>query len=631
MLFSVQIKDNDYQCELKSNDSKFYLCLSLPECSPISFENGFKFILANPKYLHYMQELASCINELPGCEFQRSATHLALTQAVCGLLKALEAWPGEADWKGELIEKAHSYLGSNSTLNFQACLNHQEYIFGLIIDEESYLIPYNYEAEDLRNCIYPEDWDDWKEKKAISPALFSTVLNNIETLSEIVDHQSHLLNDADRVFFIHSYGSLCKCMAGYLDETTDSALVSIRHKVIPHLCAVVILDEYEDPEEQKQYLERIFNNRRLSADQQLELLFDITADLLEDANRQPELLPRLTYILSSISQYYLSQYDLEHAANFWNKFIQKKDLPLRGLLSLYHRPLAFAGAALGLTLISILPSLYSTPAAYQLVAAASVSAIFALFILVFPTLFSGWVIYRFISGRGLDYIELFLPRLVGAAVVGLSILAFQNTAWDIGEHLPLFDWLLILIGTLVASFLYIFFDVHKTTRLLPLPAPLPAVKKPDKEILTLPARLYYAIRTRLTVFFKGGETGKTSLVPPNPLLRSIKTSQKVFFIGTFEAFVITLLASTLLASAADPTLPELAPVLLWKLGNFLSLNLLYDKANAFLGFQWQILLTGGPTAIFTFLPRLVLLWTGLILLIGSFAQLIWQDRQITSS
>jgi hypothetical protein len=599
MLFKIQTNDSGYLCEWKSNDGKLLLRMSLPECSPIAFEMGFKQILQDPTKHHYLENYAACVDQLSVCEFQGNFARLAFIQSHAGLLKALEGWKANAPWREKLTQDPQQYLKENSTLNFQARLENKLYIFGLRFDEISYEISYDYEPDDSRTCIYPEEWDLWREKRAISPELLASILNNLDTLSEIVDQLSHSLNNSERLLYVHSFGSFCKYLIRYLDETSESQLIALRYRVIPHLCAVVILDEYENPEEQKQYLERIFDSRQLSPDDRLDLLVDISEGLLDDANHRLSLLPRLTSVLSTITEYYLSQFDFDHAKWFWHEFILRKDLLLHGLLSLYSSPALYAGGALVLTLFTILPGLYSSPPGWWITTAAWISAIFLCLILVFTTGFIVWVIYRFSRGLGFEYISLFFPRLIGAAAVGLSLLAFQNTAWDIGEHLPFIDWLLIFISTLVASFLYFFYDVHKNTRLLPLPA-LTGVAKKTVSSISTPAT-------------------------PNLILRSIKTSRTVFFIGTFEAFVLTLVASTLLASAADPTLHEATAILLWKLGNPLSLSLLYDKANVFLGFRWELLISGGTAAMVTFMPRLVLLWTGLILLIGAFGQLIWQD------
>jgi hypothetical protein len=98
----------------------------------------------------------------------------------------------------------------------------------------------------------------------------------------------------------------------------------------------------------------------------------------------------------------------------------------------------------------------------------------------------------------------------------------------------------------------------------------------------------------------------------------------------FEAFTASLITSTILATAVRADwINELVSNCLgfkWHWGPVL-FNTLVDMDLGFLGFSWQ----WGQMYSFVFFPRLVLLWTGLALLIGAFAQLLWQDQRITSS
>ena len=91
--------------------------------------------------------------------------------------------------------------------------------------------------------------------------------------------------------------------------------------------------------------------------------------------------------------------------------------------------------------------------------------------------------------------------------------------------------------------------------------------------------------------------------------RSIAISTKIYFIGLFEAFVSVLLISSLFFSVAlDPArilaLSARGFCVVWHVGKALTLGLS---------------------------PALVVLWTGLSMFIGAFAQLLWQERQITSA
>ncbi len=158
----------------------------------------------------------------------------------------------------------------------------------------------------------------------------------------------------------------------------------------------------------------------------------------------------------------------------------------------------------------------------------------------------------------MDYVELLLPRLFGAIVVGLSVLLLQDTAWKIGLQLSWANWVLLCVIVYALSFLYIYIDIYKTVRLIPM--------------------------------------------AQSPVERTLYVSGQIFVISLIEAFLVTLISTTLCAHSV------------------LDGNLLSQGAT--------VLLPGfGRLDVF---PGLILLWTGLALFIGAFVQLIWQDRQITS-
>ena len=227
--------------------------------------------------------------------------------------------------------------------------------------------------------------------------------------------------------------------------------------------------------------------------------------------------------------------------------------------------------------LAFVPLLSSQPAALNLAYGA---AWFLCLVSISLIAFIGSVVLiRLLSSRGLDYIELFLPRLLGSIVVGLSILLFESTVWDATLQLPWGNWLALTVTAYAASFFYFFLDAHKTTRLLPA-SELAPEKDPKNN--------------------KRKGMNSTSG-------RSARVAAHVFAIGLLEAFVAVILGSAFLAFS------------------IVSKNLLWKACP--LAYQLQI----GDQIHLIFLPKVVLLWTGLTLLIGAFAQLLWQDRQITAT
>jgi hypothetical protein len=140
-------------------------------------------------------------------------------------------------------------------------------------------------------------------------------------------------------------------------------------------------------------------------------------------------------------------------------------------------------------------------------------------------------------------------------------------------------------------------DIHKTTRLLPLPTE----KKNRSQSKSEPANA--------------------------PAARSVQTTWRIFWIGLFEAFTASLLISGFLSHAViSEYLAAMIkhPTLQWP--NIFTASAL-SNPSALVVYVWRL----RSSTMFACLPKLVLLWTGLSLLIGAFAQLLWQDRQITAT
>jgi hypothetical protein len=207
---------------------------------------------------------------------------------------------------------------------------------------------------------------------------------------------------------------------------------------------------------------------------------------------------------------------------------------------------------------------------------------------------------RFFKKRGFSYMELFLPRLLGSIVVGLSILALESTVWEITLDMSWGNWIVTILASYLGSLAYLFLDVHKNTRLLPdgLDSSLGTGEK----------------KTRFTL-----------------MGRSIQTTFRIFAIGLLEAFVSTTIVSALIPfNALGETFQswiEKGTTLI--LSDGMVLKVLQENGVPVYAFILQLFGKNGLTL--TYFPKLIVLWTGLSLLIGAFAQLLWQDHQITAS
>jgi hypothetical protein len=404
---------------------------------------------------------------------------------------------------------------------------------------------------------------------------------NLENLNSLLQNYERLLevstiywkNEPEhKKFVFHSFANFSKALIEYLEKNDG---LSISTKIINTILAVVVKDENEPLDNQQAYLRKILESKE---DEQVkyERLDDIAKDVHDDVRDARGAETRLISILGAISAYYLRQYDFEHALYFW-KLLDKRDGLLQQILNFYGAPtkyvfVAFVGMGCA-TALTWFHSYYLSNPIIEKIISDAILAFLLPVLLIIPV--TAIFVFRcfFVVKQGPEYIELFFPRLLGAIIVGLSVLLFQDTSWKFGLQL---DWTnLILIYLLIypLALLYIFINVHKELRYLPHHNNLSG----EKEI--------------------------------SPMKRSISVSLKVFSIGLLESFFAVLLTSSIFYKGVftDCDLQNWVQkgwVITWEIKGVISLG---------------------------FFPMLVFLWTGLSLLIGAFAQLLWQDRQITST
>ncbi len=584
-------KTQDGQCEVicRHGEARFFH-LRVPQNSMWDWQVGFLALAQSQSdrdpYERWLRRLAQT-DELHACHLAEDGLKFAFLKVLVALLRSLE---DQQDLPQELRRAAQgrlrAYLRQNSHLNLLAnydSVSHT-YRFGLCANDDSF----QYQRSDRAEYdAIPEAW--WSYLlEALPNNVLVEILVNYQLLREIVEQQSQGLNQSNDSarFAFYSFGNFSKALVAFLDQS-DS--VSPSWKTMNAVLSVVVENEYESLEEQQWHLQRI-----LSSDEpptaKSRRLESIVQHIRQDAFQQSEKdEARLTVLIGAISAYYLGRYDLEQAIHFWS-FAKDTDWLLRRILFFYRMPgrYVFAAVVYVATLTTLIASSRLNPLGPTLsqVRSFAISGLIGLpFLVVLYAL--AVIIWRFfITRKGLNYFELLMPRLFGAIVVGLFILVFEETLWKFALQLDWLNWALVSLVAYLLSFVYIFIDVHKTLRLFPLPEE----KDPDAAPIS--------------------KTGDR--LPSNqgdPVRRSIQTSLNIFFIGMFEAFLAVLVTSMLVFNVVlgPATIDELRSdwlSLIWEFGHLFSLGVF---------------------------PRLVLLWTGLSLFVGAFVQLLWQDRQITSS
>jgi len=437
-----------------------------------------------------------------------------------------------------------------------------------------------------------------------SSELISDLVSHYDLLREIVYQACK--QKPDLAFLIaRNYAALVKAILHFLDiiqqdtvttYTADLFIVVRRlaQKYSPYFYALVVENETLNLDERQKYLDLIFAYQMPYEERAL-LLRNVLTDLVEDAQETPENIIAMETIASLMSQYYLNRYALDRAVSVWEQTLKiqrnKKDWLLMAILRFYKYPMYFIIPLMVFTAFSFAPIV----APIAMIFSGSLLAVF------FVSLLLGlWAITsRLLKKRGFSYMELFLPRLFGSIVVGLSILALESTVWEITLDITWGNWLLMTLAAYMGSLTYFFLDIHKNTRLLP--DELNSDRQKDAQ-----------------------QKGRRA--PLNAIRRSVETTFRIFAIGSLEAFGLTTLVSSLIPINALGETFQKAMAEGRMLTDWHGIIITVLSNNTFI---FQLFGPNGLTL--TYFPKLIVLWAGLSLLIGAFVQLLWQDRQITAS
>jgi len=592
-----KVGDDFYETCLLNDENEVLFHLQVPENSIKAWLIGFVKMMDTIKERGQCQRLVKQASHLCKCEYKDSYTFLTVMSALLTFLDNREKAP--ADGRQAAQQELYKLLKLNEGFNFHA--SHEKinkylttYRFGVIVDGK--IFKYERREDAGQPCVTQAWWThairDLREKSSEG---LHEILLNYQLLREIIVQQTRHVeySEATRDFNLRSFASLSKALIDFIRQDQSGDFLKFRANRVLDLCTFIVENKHDSFEEQKPYLERVLASDE-TPEKKVKRLRRIVKNV-KMPKREPAARrmndPRLMAIIGTISEYFLSLYDLNHATEFWD-LLDNKDWLLRRLLGLYRSPERYVKVVaffwLTMTALTILSGNWQANEAPQLIISWLAQGLLALF---FVPLLIGllFTVGRFLTLRGLDYVALFLPNLLGAIAVGLSVLLLQDTAWKISLQLEWFNFGLICVVVYVLSFVYIFTDVHRTLRLLPLQ----------------PAADQYAVAGQPTAWWPDW-LARFQPDPDNPMNHLIKISVQVFLIGLLEAFAAVLFTSVILAVAA------LSPDFIEK---FDGLKLVWRREGIY---------------CFAFFPQLVLLWTGLTLFIGAFVQLLWQDRRITS-
>lgn len=448
-----------------------------------------------------------------------------------------------------------------------------------------------------------QEWEyilEKAHKSNPSSELIADLVSHYDLLREFV-YQACKEKPGQALPIEKSYAAFVKAVLRYLDiiqqdtgiaSTADLYIVARRlsQKYFPYFYALLVENEALNLDERQEYLDLIFGYR-MSYKERALLLQSVLADLVEDVQETPANIIAMQTIASLMSQYYLKRYALDSAVSVWKQTLKmqqnNRDWLLKTLLRLYKSPGYFVTPLAVLTMFSF----FRFPASLSVLFSGSLLAVFYVSLLL-----GLWAIaLRLLKKQGFSYLELFLPRLFGSIVVGLSILALESTVWEITLNMDWGNWFLMALVAYIGSLAYLFLDIHKNTRLLPN-----ELNSDDQQ--------------------------KSRKAPLNSIGRSAQTTFRIFAIGLIEALGLTTLVSSLIPFSA---LGETFHTLMVDGRTMLAWHGIMIKVLSNNTFVFQLFGSNGLTL--TYFPKVIVLWAGLSLLIGAFVQLLWQDRQITAS
>lgn len=332
------------------------------------------------------------------------------------------------------------------------------------------------------------------------------------------------------------------------------------------------------PLDKRQYYIDLFFGTEVPERERWSYLVNVLEDLEEEVENDQTKQYVVETIASLMAQRYLDRYMPHRALHIWERVSHLRREPWLHIILMLHKT---PGRWLAFTLFMLVIAwIFPWVGIFMLLASLTV------FLVI-----SSMAAIRFLRRQGFPFLELFLPRLAGAVIVGSSILALENTVWDISINMPLLSWIIVTTTSALGALAYIFLEVHKTKRLQSFE--IEESERGNKDISSL-------------------------------MSRSIKIAGRFFSIGALEAVGINMLVTSFL-----PLDRQVSTIVR-------PFTLAVYHGMRFIAFKpYGVVVEGSinnvPLIRLTLFPKVVILWAGLSLLLGAFAQLLWQDRQITAS
>ena len=405
------------------------------------------------------------------------------------VLYAMFKWTGEENH--ELQKQSSTEHDIPNLYDLHQQLKHALFKFEAITNNEYYEAIFPYPGQDKFRVHISRNLFD-KSPVQTSQVMLKKALRSDPTYIEYFIHNySHIqeyVMSADPTTLI-VFTSLSKALVKLIRQ--ENANLGIYISLVPDICTFIVKKEL-DSEEQKEYLEPILSSFE-TVERKLERLNGIITDVKNEISlTRPDQASvrqfkedgygRLMHVISLISGHYLRIYDLNSSANFWRK-AKSKDPVLWFFLALHRWPYLFLVFLIALL---SLPSIY----AYQhwltgqpcplilgspdpLIAnpchptlASPVPEFIVMLTWYLLLLLLIFFIFAQIMRKRWLYSQLLLPRLLGAAIVGLLPLLLNDQSWNIGILSSLFNSVFLALFTYTGSFIYVFIEVHNIKKFI---------------------------------------------------------------------------------------------------------------------------------------------------------------------
>jgi hypothetical protein len=401
------------------------------------------------------------------------------------MLHALFKWAEKE--KQECEEQSSTEKDISNLYGLHQQLKHALYNFEVVTspNNEYYEAIFPLPGQEKLPVLIPSNNFDKSPIQTGQVMLNKALKSDPKYIEYFIDNYSYLQEyviSADQTTF-NVFTGLSKALVKLIKQ--ENANLGIYISLVPEICTFIVKNEL-DSEEQKEYLEPILSSSE-TVEQKLERLNGIITDVKDEISlrrisyqanvRQfkEDSYRRLMHVISIISNHYLRQYDFDSSANFWRK-ARSKDLVLWFFLVLHRRPYLYlifqivllslpsvyayqhwrTGQACPLLLGSPGPIIEKCPPALDSI---SPEFVFVLIWYLLLLLILFFILAQIIRKRWL-YSQLLLPRILGAAIVGLLPLLLNDQSWNIGVLSNVFNWGIFAMLTYTLSFIYIFIEVH---------------------------------------------------------------------------------------------------------------------------------------------------------------------------